>query len=135
MNQVTLVGRLGRAPEKRTTQGGKSVCSFSLATSEGYGDSQNTEWHSVVAWDKTADFLAQYADAGRLASVVGRLKTRTYEKDGVTHRVTEVVAHSVQLLDKKPQAQDKPHEQKPRKQGAQRGDYRSTGYDDDDIPF
>lgn len=134
MNQVTLIGRLGKAPEKRTTQSGKSVCSFSLATSEGYGDNQSTEWHQVVAWDKTADFLAQYADAGRLASVIGRLKTRTYEKDGVTHKVTEVVASSIQLLDKKP-AQDRPQEQKPRKHGAQRGDYRSTGYDDDDIHF
>lgn len=134
MNQVTLVGRLGKAPEKRITQSGKSVVSFSLATSDGYGDNQGTEWHQVVAWDKTADFLAQYADAGRLASVVGRLKTRTYEKDGVTHKITEVVAHSVQLLDKKP-AQDKHQEQKPRKQGAQRGDYHSTGYDDDDIPY
>lgn len=125
---------MGKAPEKRTTQSGKSVCSFSLATSEGYGDNQSTEWHSIVAWDKTADFLAQYADAGRLASVVGRLKTRTYERDGVTHKVTEVVAHSVRLLEKKP-AQDKPQEQKPRKQCAQRGDWRAGDYDDDDIPY
>lgn len=134
MNQVSLVGRLGKAPEKRITQSGKSVVSFSLATTEGYGDNQSTEWHQVVAWDKTADFLAQYADAGRLASVVGRLKTRTYERDGATHKVTEVVASSVRLLDKKP-AQDKPQDQKPRKQGASRGDYRSTGYDDDDVPY
>lgn len=106
LNQVNLIGRMGSTPELRQTQSDKSVCSFSLATTDGYGESQRTEWHRVVAWEKTAEFLAQHVDSGRLVSVVGRLKTRTYERDGVTHKVTEVVAHSVQLLDKKP-AQDK----------------------------
>lgn len=138
LNQVNLIGRLGSTPELRKTQSGKSVCSFSLATTDGYGESQRTEWHRVVAWEKAAEFLAQYADSGRLVSIVGRLQTREYERDGQKHKVTEIIANSVQLLDSKPK-QDKPsqprQEQKPRKQGASRGDYRPTGYDDDDVPY
>lgn len=138
LNQVNLIGRLGSTPELRKTQSGKSVCSFSLATTDGYGESQRTEWHRVVAWEKTADFVAAYVDSGRLVSIVGRLQTREYERDGHKYKATEIIANSVQLLDSKPKqgnSSQPRQDQKPRKQGAQRGDYRSTGYDDDDVPY
>ena len=138
LNQVNLIGRLGSTPELRKTQSDKSVCSFSLATTDGYGEGQRTEWHRVVAWEKTAEFLAQHVDSGRLVSVVGRLQTREYERDGQKHKATEIIANSVQLLDSKPKqgnSSQPRQEQKPRKQGASRGDYRSTGYDDDDVHY
>jgi len=99
--QVILVGRLGKEPEVKTTSGGKSVATFSVATTSGYGDREKVEWHNVVAWEKTADAVGQYLSKGSLVFVVGRTQTRSWDKDGETKYRTEVVAEKVQFLDKK----------------------------------
>ncbi len=99
--QTILVGRLGKDPEVKTTSGGKSVATFSVATTSGYGDKQKTEWHNVVTWEKTADAVGQYLSKGSLVFVVGRIQTRSWDKDGETKYRTEVVAEKVQFLDKK----------------------------------
>ena len=54
LNKVMLIGRLGRDPERKTTQSGKSVCTFTLATDTGYGDNKKTDWHNITVFDKTA---------------------------------------------------------------------------------
>jgi single-strand DNA-binding protein len=96
MNKVLLVGRLGNDPEVRTTQGGHSVCSFSLATTAREKVREEwkevTEWHRVVVWGRAAEVLAQHCRKGSGIVVNGRLKTREYEdKAGVKQRVTEVI--------------------------------------------
>ena len=96
MNKVLLVGRLGHDPWLKTTQGGHSVCSFSLATTarEKVKDEwkEVTEWHRVVIWGRAAEVLAQHCKKGAGIVVDGRLKTREYEdKAGVKQRVTEVI--------------------------------------------
>ena len=130
--QVTILGRLGKDPEVKTTSGGKSVATFSVATDSGYGDNKKTEWHNVVAWEKTADAVGQYLSKGSLVFIVGRIQTRSWDKDGETRYRTEVVAEKVQFLDKKGesgQGQDRPAAKPATTRKPQRIE------DDDSIPF
>lgn len=99
LNQITLIGRLGKPPEMRYSQDGKAITKFSMATDDGYGDRKETTWHNVVVFDKSAEACAQYLDKGSLVAVVGRQTHRKYEKDGDTRYFSEVVANRVQFLD------------------------------------
>jgi len=98
MNRATLLGRVGSDPEVRSTGTGKKVAQFSLATSWGTGDKERTEWHRIVAWEKTADVIESYVKKGDPLLVEGEINYRTYEKDGETKYVTEIRAFSVILL-------------------------------------
>ena len=94
-NKVELIGNLGETPTLSMTTSGTPVCSFSLATNEEWkndrGDvKKHTEWHRVVAWQKTAELVAKYLGKGRQVFIEGKNRTRSYEKDGVTHYTTEV---------------------------------------------
>ncbi len=107
VNKVILVGNLGKDPDLRSTPQGKSVCSFSLATSESYLDKATnewkdiTDWHNVVMWDRLADNAAKFLKKGSKVYIEGSLKHRSYEgKDGVTRYVTEVLAREMVLIDK-----------------------------------
>lgn len=105
INKVILIGNLGRDPELRHTQGGQPVCSLNIATTRSYmkggqgGERvEETEWHRVTVWGKTAEFCNQYLTKGRQVYVEGRLQTRSYEKEGQKHYQTDVVADTVQFL-------------------------------------
>lgn len=101
-NKVILIGRLGKDPETQTTQSGKTVCKFSVATDSGYGEKKQTEWMNVVTWQKTAELCDKYLRKGSLVAIEGRLSTRNYEaKDGTKKYVTEVIANEVKFLDPK----------------------------------
>jgi len=106
INKVILVGRLGADPEIRYTQGGAGVANFNMATSESWTDKEGqkqekTEWHRVVVWGKMAEICAQYLQKGRQVYVEGRLQTRQWDdKDGNKRYTTEIVANTVQFLDK-----------------------------------
>jgi len=99
LNQITLIGRLGKPPEMRYSANGKAVTKFSLATDDGFGENKETTWHNVVVFDKSAEACAQYLDKGSLVAVVGRQTHRKYDKDGDTRYFSEVVANRVQFLD------------------------------------
>lgn len=101
INKAILVGNLGKDPELKTTQGGKSVATFSLATSSGSGEKKVTEWHNVTCWEKLADNVAQFLHKGSKAYVEGRITYRKYEKDGATRYITDIVAAEVKFLDSK----------------------------------
>jgi len=140
VNKAILVGNLGRDPEVRSTPSGQSVCNFSLATTEKYtdrggGQREQTEWHNIVAWGKTAELCGQYLKKGRQVYVEGRISTRQYEaKDGSGKRYrTEVVAQRVQFLGGRPGAggmDDGPSDYGP---GPDTG--AGAPMDDEDIPF
>ncbi|HUU33516.1 MAG TPA: single-stranded DNA-binding protein [Vicinamibacterales bacterium] len=103
VNKVILVGNLGRDAELRSTPSGQSVASFSIATTENWtgkdGQKQEqTEWHRIVLWGKTADTLQPYLTKGKQIYLEGRLQTRQWEKDGQKHYTTEVKADKVVLL-------------------------------------
>lgn len=93
MNKVILMGRLARDPEIRTTPNGVSVCTFSLAVSRRFKNANgeyDADFISCVAWRQTAEFISKNFPKGRMLGVVGSLQTRTYDKDGQKHYVTEV---------------------------------------------
>ena len=98
INRVTLVGNLGMDPEIRTTQQGKAVGEFSVATSYGMGDKEETEWHKIVVWEKTAEACAKFLKKGSSVYVEGRIKTESYEKDGVKKYITKIIANEVKFL-------------------------------------
>ena len=100
INRVELLGRVGSDPELRQTQNGTAVVQLRLATDRrnGNGDSQ-TDWHTVVCWDKQAEAVAQYVEKGERLYVAGRLNHQTWETDqGERRSRTEVHAHEVIFL-------------------------------------
>ncbi len=108
INRVILVGRVTKDPVLRKTPNGTSVVSFTLAVNRNIKKEGQPEadFINCVAWNKTADFMAQYVRKGALLGVEGRIQTRNYDdKNGKRVYVTEVVANSVQLLESKKDAQ------------------------------
>jgi len=106
INKVILVGHLGKDPETRSLEGGVSVTSFPLATSETYNKEgrkiEQTEWHNIVMWRGLADMAAKYLQKGRLVYIEGKLRTRSFEdKEGNKKYTTEVVAENFTLLGRK----------------------------------
>jgi single-strand DNA-binding protein len=142
VNKVILVGNLGADPETRYMPSGDAVTNIRIATSESWKDKQTgeqqerTEWHRITFYKRLAEIAAEYLRKGSQVYVEGRLRTRTYEKDGQTHYSTEIVADNMQMLGS-------------RGGGGGRGDDNATpvrdkpapmtsGNDtnfDDDIPF
>lgn len=103
INRVVIIGRLTRDPELRTTTAGKSVCSFSVAVQKRIkpDDGPDADFFSVSAWGKTAEFVSNYLQKGRLIAVDGRLQSRRYTtSDGTSRETTEIIADTVQALDK-----------------------------------
>lgn len=106
-NHVQLIGNVGQEPTVTSLESGKKVARFSLATNENYkntkGEKQkDTNWHTIVAWGKTAEIVEKYIEKGREVGITGKLKTRTYTTDDGNQRyVTEVVADEILLLGNK----------------------------------
>ena len=102
LNRVILIGRLTRDPELRYTPNGVATTRLGLAVNRNFTNAQGereADFIDVVAWRKQAETVAQYLKKGRLVAIDGRLQTRSYEKDGVRHKVYEVVADQVRFLD------------------------------------
>lgn len=109
VNKVILIGRTGKAPEVRYTSGNTLVAAFTLATSRSY-TSQNrekgeeTEWHNIAVFGKTAEFCRDYIGKGMLLYLEGRLKTGQWEdKDGNRKSKTEIIAERIELIESKKQ--------------------------------
>lgn len=105
-NSVTLIGNLGKDPEFKQLQGGRAVARFSLATNETYRNQKGdkvttTQWHTLVAWGKTAETMSTLLKKGKEVIVHGKLTYRSYEdKDGITRSIPEVVVDEFVMLDK-----------------------------------
>ena len=101
LNHITIMGRLTRDPELRRTTSGKGVTSFTIACDKPGKDS-GASFIECVAWEKTADFIANYFMKGSAIIVEGRLESRQYEtKDGQKRTVTEVVVSQAHFCEKK----------------------------------
>jgi len=137
VNKVIILGNVGRDPEVRYTAVGKAICNISIATSRSYGKGEErkeeTEWHSVVFYERQAEIAGEYLKKGRPVYVEGRIRTRKWQdKDGQDRYTTEIVAESMQLLGGREEASA------PLQAPAQRPAPKSSaGLDhmDDDIPF
>ena len=166
VNKVIILGNLGRDPEVRYTPNGAAVCNLRIATTRNWksrdsGERQEeTEWHSVVMYDRQAEIAGEYLKKGRPVYIEGRLKTRKWQdKEGQDRYTTEIVADSMQLLGGRdggdgggggggggggdegysreapaPRAAPAPRREAPAPRPAPKS---STGFDDmdDDIPF
>lgn len=101
--RVIIEGNLGRDPEVRTTQSGKSVTSFSVAVNERRGqDAGHTEWFNCVCWEKTAEIAGQYLHKGDQVLLEGRLQTREWQdRDGQQRRTTELIVDRLILQSSK----------------------------------
>lgn len=104
VNKVILVGRLGKDPEVRNLENGATVANFTMATSESYRDrttgdrKEITEWHNIVLWRGLAEIAQKYLHKGDMVYIEGKLRTRSWEKEGVTRYTTEVVADNMTML-------------------------------------
>lgn len=103
LNKVFILGNLTRDPELRQTAGGQTVCSFGVATNRRYTDKsgqkqEQVEFHSVVAWGRQAEIIAQYLRKGSMILVEGRLQTRSWQdQQGAKHWKTEIIVDEMQL--------------------------------------
>ena len=144
VNKAIIVGNLGSDPELRHTNSGTSVCNFSVATNRKYKDGsgeyqEETEWHRIVVFGKSADNCSRYLSKGRQVYVEGRLQTREWtDKQGNTRKSTEIVAFKVDFLRSQG---DGGGGSKPRNPNTGSNTSRSNPYGDsgsgldDDIPF
>ncbi len=109
-NRVQLIGNIGKDPQIKSFDSGKTMASFSLATSESYKDQDgkkvtDTQWHQLVAWGNTANYIESYLEKGNRIAVDGKLVHRSYDdKDGTTKYITEVLVNEILLLTNKPAA-------------------------------
>ena len=103
-NTVQLIGHVGQEPEIKTFEAGKKLAKLSIATNEVYykenGDKvEQTEWHRISAWGKTAEIIEKFVTKGKEIAVEGKLSHRSYDdKDGNKRYITEVVVNQVLLL-------------------------------------
>ncbi|HPG06638.1 MAG TPA: single-stranded DNA-binding protein [Saprospiraceae bacterium] len=94
-NQVQLIGHLGRDPEMVALNNGTKLMKCTIATKDFYRDAQgnskdNTQWHNLVAWGRTAELMTQLLRKGTEVTIQGQLQHREYEKDGVKKTFTEI---------------------------------------------
>jgi len=107
LNKVLLIGNVGKDPEVRHLEGGASVATITLATTERFKDKTGsskelTEWHTVIAWRQLSDLAENYIRKGSQIYVEGRIRSRSYDdQNGVKRYVTEILADNIQLLGKK----------------------------------
>lgn len=106
-NRVQLIGNVGNEPEVKSFEGGKKVANLTLATNESYRNEkgekvEQTEWHRVVAWGKTAEIVEKYVSKGKEIAIEGKLTHRSYDdKNGEKRYITEVVVSEITLFGSK----------------------------------
>lgn len=110
VNQVILIGYLGRDPDVKQVASGKTVANFRIGTSKSWvtrdGVKQTrTSWHNIVIWGRMAEVCGQKLAKGSKVYIEGELDSRSYEdRDGAKRYVTEVLAYKILFLDKSNEA-------------------------------
>jgi single-strand DNA-binding protein len=150
VNKVFLLGRLGKDPEMRATTSGMSIASFTLATSDRQKDQtgnwvDKTEWHNLVAFQRTAEIVRDYCKKGSQVFVEGKIQTRSWDdkESGQKKYRTEILVNELSLLDSRSgegassgggysKSNTASYDQRT---PASQPDYADTGITDDDIPF
>ena len=133
VNKWIGIGRLTKDVETRYSQDGSAIASFSIACSESWKEKgsgekkERVEFVRIVAFKRLAEICGEFLVKGKLIFLEGRLQTRKYDKDNITHYITEVVASTMQMLDSKGSGQGQGNDQA---QGTP-----DTGSDDSSIPF
>ena len=104
-NRVQLIGNVGNDPEIKTLENGRKLAHVTITTNEKYTNDkgekvEQTEWHRVTAWGKTAEIIEKYVVKGKEVAIEGKLTHRSYDKNGEKKYVTEVVVNEILLLSK-----------------------------------
>ena len=148
VNKVFLLGNVGKDPEIRATAGGMTIASFTLATADRQKDStgnwaDKTEWHNLVAFQRTAEIVRDYVKKGTQIFVEGKIQTRSWDdkESGQKRYKTEILVNELSLLGGKPSGGEGGGYS--RGSGSSQGssapasqpDYADQGITDDDIPF
>lgn len=135
INKVILVGNVGMDPEVRTLETGVKVARVRLATTERLFNRQtnetteHTEWHTVTLWRGLAEVADKYVRRGSQIYVEGSLRTREWERDGVKHYATEIVADEMKLLGRRQEgAAPQPSTPQPAYQQPSQPSYQSPAY-------
>ena len=142
VNKVILVGNLGNDPDVKYTQGGMAITTLSVATTSVRKDrdgnqQEKTEWHRVKLFGKLGEIAGEYLKKGRQVYIEGRLEYGSYEKDGVKHYTTDIVADEMQMLGggEGQQGNSTPRNNAPRPQRREPERPFDEVPLDDDIPF
>ncbi len=152
VNKVFLLGNVGKDPEIRTTAGGMSVASFTLATAdrkkEGAGWVDSTEWHNIVCFQRTAEIVRDYVKKGSQILVEGKITNRSWDdkESGQKRYKTEILVNELTLLGGKSGGSEGGGGSYSRSNTSSYGsgapsspssqpEYADTGITDDDIPF
>lgn len=138
INKVIFQGRMTRDPELKSTNTGKHVCSFSLAQTEKYGNTEQTLFLDCVAWEKSAEFVCKHFAKGQEMLVEGRLTQRNWQdKEGGNRKSTEVRVDQVHFCGSKAsagQAREYDRERYERRSPFNDGDFKPAA-ENDDLPF
>jgi single-strand DNA-binding protein len=111
LNQVHLIGRVGKDCETKTVGQGTVIAKFSIATSEYYKGEEKTTWHNITAFGKLADICADHVRKGKEVYIGGKIEIDKWEKDGVKRESINIIAFQMQLLgSKSPGGNSKPEE-------------------------
>ena len=148
VNKVILIGNLGADPEVRYMPSGGAVANIRVATSESWKDKQTgeqkdrTEWHRITFYGRLAEIAGEYLKKGSQVYIEGKLRTRTYEKEGQTHYSTEIIADNMQMLGSRAgaggadrAASESSGEPEPAAAPVAKPDKPGSDFSDDDIPF
>ena len=146
VNKVFLLGNVGKDPEIRATAGGMTIASFTLATADRQKDStgnwaDKTEWHNLVAFQRTAEIVRDYVKKGTQIFVEGKIQTRSWDdkESGQKRYKTEILVNELSLLGKPSGASEGGSYAKSSGHAvaapAAQPDYADQGITDDDIPF
>ena len=135
VNKVILLGRLGQNPDIRQTQQGTTIANLALATNDGYGDNEETTWHKVVVFGKSAEAIQKYATKGSQLFIEGRIRNNKYQdKQGNDRVSTEVMANSFQFVGGDRKESNKSSPQNYSNQNKPQDQFDHSNFDDD-IPF
>ena len=106
MNKAILIGRLGRNPESKFSQNNVQFVNFTLATNQKYKGEDQTEWHDITCFGKTAEIAERHLSKGSLICVEGSINTSTYEKDGEKRYRTKIICNRLEMLGGKEEAKE-----------------------------
>lgn len=122
MNKVFLLGRITKVPEIKFTQNNVAVTRFNLAVDRRY-QKEVTDFFTIVAWNKTAEFICKYIQKGQKIAITGRVENRQWEDDKGKHTVTEIIAEDIEFAESKKEEQETTNETS------------TVDYTQDELPF
>jgi single-strand DNA-binding protein len=131
LNRCEFIGNLGRDPETSYSQAGLAITKFSIAVPEKWKDEERTEWVRITAFGKLAEICEKYLQKGKQIYVAGRMKTSSWEKDGITRYSTDIIADQMQMLGSKSENQYNADRRDTSGYGLPQG----PGEMDDSVPF